>query len=333
MSNANFTADPKTFCDNHALHPTDAMVNMRRKQEGYLSVPGDERVSWCRLRQNVPVGTVHISAMSNAWAAEISHTPPAPADAANWFPVYYLPWAASETFRTTLRSKQAGGGGHMIDPDFFITSAVDGCSVFIEGDRAAPTIYHANAYNPSIGAAPLGQAATPHRVANYWGPKTQQMENAVAGTHSPKSVHNNPALQAHNPSKVVHATDYMDFQTNRKNEMVTRETQGVKAEFKQNNAHTKKVRFSDVIYKPCGTVFGWRQGGLWTFYIQRRAILYYYCEAKQTGARFGKLQVPTPICREVVLSCDEFYPGGSGRVFTRPYNDFSMARAFQTLFG
>lgn len=309
--NARFLADPFLFCLNNALHPQDIQGGVgARKPGNYFSVPGDQRVKWCQIvpGAQLPYG-FSCGVNSGCFSATVSSTAPVGPDAANWFTVYYLPWAANETFRITLKNRQG-----LTDPDIFLTSAVDGCSVFVEGDPAEPTVYHAN----NAAGTPPGPGSTQAAWNAYYDPKRTSMETRVNQTHSPKSVRQDPGLLTTTPSKGVHASEYMDLvHAQRPGFETDAGKKSARDEVKAANPKLKKIKVTSTDYKPCGTVFGWRRGGRWTFYYQKRAIMYFLWEAKKKGIRGGKETGKPPVCREYALDCWEFWPNGKGRVFAR----------------
>lgn len=328
--NANFLADPVVFCNQYALHPKDDnRVTPTKKPEGYYSVPKDQRISYCQIIQGYDFGRgMNVGANSGAYVASVNFTPPAAGDAANWFSVFYLPWTAGQTFRTTLKDPATPLPNGIAMPQIFITSAVDGCSVFVEGTTAEPTVYHANNFDPSGPSAPLG--GTSNQIRNFFGPKKTTMEGWVNNARSPKSVRN--AVAPTPTAKGVHALDYMDMQLAHKAGLEAAALQGVKDEVKTNNPHLKKIRFDDIIYKPCGTVFGWKQGGNWRFFYQRRAIMLFFPYGRKRGLHIGTERVNMPVCREFSLGTYEFWPGGSGHVFGRGLVDNRAALDALALF-
>ena len=311
-ANANFLADPPMFCLSNALHPQDVQGGVGgRKPGNYFSVPKDERVRWCQIvpGATLPYGfTVGVN--TGCYSANVSKTAPSHADAANWFTCYYLPWAANETFRITLKNRQVG----VADPDIFLTSAVDGCSVFVEGDPTEPTVYHAN----NAPGTPPGAGDLQSAWDAYYDPKRTTMEARVNATHSPKSVRADPTILTRTPAKGVHATEYMDLVHSRRSGFEgDGAKQSARDEAKAANPNLKKIKIVGTDYKPCGTVFGWRRNGRWTFYYQKRAVMYFVWEGTKKGLRGGKEKKKPPVCREFALDCWEFWPNGRGRVFAR----------------
>src|SRR5581483_11280100 len=55
---------------------------------------------------------------------------------------YFLPYEQNKSFRTTLKSEDP-----KVDPEFFFTIELNGCSVFVDGAPTAPNVYHLNANN------------------------------------------------------------------------------------------------------------------------------------------------------------------------------------------
>src|SRR5579884_273844 len=58
----------------------------------------------------------------------------------DWIPVYFLPWADNFVISLTIPKKAPTTGP---DPSVFLTAAINGCSVFVQGTPDQPTIYHA----------------------------------------------------------------------------------------------------------------------------------------------------------------------------------------------
>jgi hypothetical protein len=61
---------------------------------------------------------------------------------ATLLPVWYLPWWENHVTKTRILSDDQMPRGE-VNPDLFFTSALSGCSVFVEGPANSPTIYHA----------------------------------------------------------------------------------------------------------------------------------------------------------------------------------------------
>lgn len=67
----------------------------------------------------------------------------------DYIAAYFLPWTSDHLTRIVIPPKVPTRAGisdalrRQSDPDLFFTAAVNGCSVFVEGDPRHPTVYHA----------------------------------------------------------------------------------------------------------------------------------------------------------------------------------------------
>lgn len=109
-------------------------VDLKDQTKGgasYLSMGGDKRVLYANLQKTASGIAVQYSQIALK----------------GWIPIFWLPWNAGRVVKTTLIDKRPGSTD---SPRIFLTSAVNGCSVFVEGDSGNPTVYHSNAmgYDP-----------------------------------------------------------------------------------------------------------------------------------------------------------------------------------------
>lgn len=315
-----FLLDPVDYCTPTSNGGKGKVLIVAEKEAvglnakvGYSSVTKNDRVSYCRIAQGITVGQqgqgVELAAGSNAVAAEIKKNPPNLADygkrAGDWFPCYYLPWQAQATFRITLKHAD----GFLVEPRIFLTSTVDGCSVIIEGSPEHPTVYHLNDAGGG-GAVPLANTAVTQMA--YWAPKEVTMETRFQGAKSPKSVKQvaaNPLLPALPGAKAVHAMDYLDVTEAQFPALNTPEDQVVRNRIaKARIPGAVSVKFEQSLYKPYGTVFGWKQNTTWRFFYQMRAVVFYtYRVTDNTG-----LVQTIAVARQCGFQVDEFWPNGSG---------------------
>lgn len=194
-------------------------------------------------------------------------------------------------------------------PHLLSAVAVDGCSVIVEGSRGNPTVYHLN--NMGGGAPPLGGTLVDNQ--NYWNPKKNTMEGRFQTARSPKSVREaaagTPGAAPVVAAKGVHALDYLDMTEAQRG---TYETpviiQGAFQEAKNKALDALSWIYTGSDYKPFGTVFGWKHGGNWTFYYQRRATMWY----KYRATFASKPPTLFIISRQMSWHLDEFWPNGSG---------------------
>ncbi|MFY0578964.1 hypothetical protein ACN28S_36045 [Cystobacter fuscus] len=107
----------------------------------HFSIDSAERVARCNIETE---GLGGYKGNKNIHAISISTQ-----RSDHWFPCFWLPWGGNQTYKVTLVDKRPFKVGG--EPKIFLTAAVDGCSVFVEGTEEEPTVYHANAMgqNPS----------------------------------------------------------------------------------------------------------------------------------------------------------------------------------------
>lgn len=316
-----FLLDPVTYCAPRTnggkgrilIVAEREQVNLSQKV-GYASVTKNDRVSYCRIAQNVQIGQqmqqVTLSTGGDAVAAEVKKNPPNITDygrrAGEWFPCFYLPWQAQATYRITLKHT----GGFVEEPRIFVTSTVDGCSVIVEGSPDHPTVYH---LNDAGGGGGVPAATTLVAQQTYWAPKATTMETRFQTARSPKAVRDdaiaNPGAPTLPGAKGVHAMDYMDVT---EAHLPTYDTDLERYSYGQRArtmvANAVSVKFTNALYKPYGTVFGWKQNTTWRFFYQQRAVIFYMYRVTNKAGAISTAAVP----RQCGFQLDEFWPNGSG---------------------
>jgi hypothetical protein len=316
-----FLQDPFTYCRQKSaggkgriliVNPLQTVHLTAKGAYGYSSVNKAERVSYCRIAQNVIIGqmtNVKIATGAEAVVAEVQNNPPNPGDfgkkVGEWFPCFFLPWTANQTFRITLKHP----GGFVDEPRIFVTSTLDGCSVIVEGSLDTPTVYHLNDAGGGGNPPASTNLATQQ---GYWTPKGTTMETTFQGAKSPKTVKAqaaNPLLPALPGAKAVHALDYMDVT---EAQYPARDTDldhfGYKQMARDKVPGATAVKYIDSSYKPYGTVFGWKQNATWRFFYQQRAVIFYRYSVTDRGGTSKFILV----ARQLGFNCDEFWPNGSG---------------------
>ena len=212
----------------------------------------------------------------------------------NSFTIYWLPWKD----RHIVDFQLAAGVG---TPQFFFTSAIGGCSVFVQGPGNTPTTYHAgidgtvsqhynqpNAVNPQIQA--LHQAAQADNAPLFWHLLVEHVYGVVVAAPGWGEVDKRDYIKDGN---TMFGTDC----TARVVSFVDR-VQGMhKAE---------GLRVSDI--RPSGCVFGIQNGGNWEFYLQENiAITYQLREMPNRPRRRASLPFevhkiwPVPAARRSIV--------------------------------
>lgn len=278
--NNQFLSDPVGFAQNNVMVPNDGSVTLLRKRHiaylwdkqnpeeqktrQYYSINSNHRVVFAELLQgNVNNGVV------GGLQVDFSLQP-----AASRFPAFWLPYGQNETVKITLSDKRpdqevrATGG----EVRAFFTSALNGCSVFIEGDATCPTVFHINS---GCVRCTTG-SPTPEKTRKDRLVRTREQVTKWRMTRAPKRQAQ-PALLGgplETPG-VVHGDDYLPnyFQTAPDYEA---DLNSVYQQFALNQvglaAH--QVQFRQVDHSACLFGFKSRHTGRWEFWVQERARVF-----------------------------------------------------------
>ncbi|WP_321476282.1 hypothetical protein [uncultured Paludibaculum sp.] len=236
-------------------------------------------------------------------------------------PVFWLPYHQNSVYRMTLApgpvALPVGVAGPALlapQPNFFLTDAVDGCSVYVEGTRVKPTVHHVNAagtkFTPLDGSAPFGTTGDFRKDTLAFHTKDAHMTQEVNNTRKPQDVLN--AVGGLQPAKYVKNDDYM-----------IRDPRLLKQEARLIDTNARSVvtnqRVDRVEAMTQGTVFGTRNAanGEWTFYFQRRLVVILY-HNKNKWKPFVKTDEQVIGYRMYPVLVQEFWPGGQGHLFVRP---------------
>jgi len=225
-------------------------------------------------------------------------------------PVFWLPYKQNSHYRMTLLP-----GPGSPQPNFFLTAAVDGCSVYVEGTRTNPTVHHVNAaevkYQPADGSSPFGTTGDFNKDTLAFQAKDVHMTNKFITSNEPKRVAaGGPGLK---PAKYVKNDDYMLRDPN------TLRQEKVLVESDPSRAVQLTEKSHKVELATQGTVFGIRDAitGKWTFYFQRRLVAIYYHNDNK-NVPFVKSKWRALGYRMFPVLVQEFWPGGTGHLVVRP---------------
>jgi hypothetical protein len=275
MFNQQFLANPRVFANGHTLYPfADGAVNQGQMKTLALSdgsqftqVQGENKVAWCNIQRarDIP-GPIPPDISGNyredddLYVMRVTYQKSGTA-----FPVYYLPWATNSMFRIKLKPSpnhptQTGIiFKDTVEPDVFITAALQGCSIIVSGDPQQPVVYHLNAqgingpHGETLGSATdieilaAANAKRLHMLGRYNLARTDQPKEgrSAFGMRPPQTF----------TSTASHLTDYMpDNLGSLQTALAVRYLQGAAGQVEQ-----------------YGTVFGIRKAdGNWRFYRQTR---------------------------------------------------------------
>ena len=249
-------------------------------------------------------------------------------------PAYWLPWQQNEIIRTTLRpSKKAEGALEGVEPNFFFTAPLTGCSVFVEGPRDQPTVYHANALSHA------GTFDTPLRKQAFLElqrTKIEEMEARFRGFSTQHEKLSRGEVRTP-PGERARETTMMDYMSRAHRSDFPQDL--VEVVRKATNGKFSKIEVAGnkiVVTNIEGTVFGVRDHGEWTFYFQRRVRIshlindYKGTVGRQTWGRYGFSWFWLPdywrwwwqswkVQNEMwlPLTVTEFWPAGGGQIVLR----------------
>lgn len=194
-------------------------------------------------------------------------------------PVYFLPWD-DRGYIVKLRipkTTRADPG-----PSIFFTAAINGCSVFVQGDPDAPTVYHAGG---STGIK------DPSEAARMW---RQVLAKHIRDSNTASargSIHGEV-----NKTQYITSTATTNAKSTPTAEQYERELRSLL---------DKKGSFRVEYVTPWGCVFGVRTGNDWAFYLQENATV--FCNyVKKKDVRTVMYARP--------IQLTKVYPGGSSRI-------------------
>jgi hypothetical protein len=237
-------------------------------------VQGENRICFCRIN---PV----TGAEGGLCKADVYlQSEVVPSQESEFVKIWFLPWHPGHVVHATLDDD---------GPDVFLTSSVNGCSVFVEGTPSRPTVYHAN------------ETAT--KFANDQDAVTDYIDQLYyQNAKSPFSMGS------------VTRRDYF--------RETGAELSAVPLQYRTyfEEKHGDEVQV--LTEAGMGTVFGRKKNGLWSFYLQERALLTYR-KATRRKQLIGKGPVTgydvQIISRYKALNIRQFWPTGGAHVRTKKW--------------
>jgi hypothetical protein len=189
-------------------------------------------------------------------------------------PVYFLPWASKRLLSLSIPEYkeenvieyERGVEVDPLSPHIFFTAAINGCSVFVNGDPARPTVTHAGI---SEGSTPYGNEA-----GDFWR-DLLMVHQLQKGSHGDVTYEVNKAHYVNATSKAkmtwtINSARYRRWLSNLPDDM--------------------PMALEEV--QPFGCVFGVRYGRLWSFYLQENASVKRYKIVKKKVTKKETRQVP-----------------------------------------
>ena len=220
-------------------------------------------------------------------------------------PVYFLPWDSDgASIRMTIPAKGTRGQGEP-DPDIFFTAAINGCSIFFQGDRLSPTIYHCG------GTTGFAKTQIDETVAFWEGVMGVFQQQGVAlgavanGSVNKKHYVTDPA---------THYTEHNAIANIDIDYFTTVRAKKYKAELERKYALGKLTVMES---NPWACVLGRRNDqGEWTFYMQENTTIVYSEVKRSLPNLFAGKKQTARVSRPMVTW--EVFPIGKGYLSVNP---------------
>jgi hypothetical protein len=332
--------DPLTFLKKHTVVPPNAPKHMtwgthlgKGAIDGHQTVGTSGRVAYGSLRTS--------DGYPNAYDLDVEYPVAQNADRVRLMvPMWFLPWnserlvgiqitpklpsregrpatsrpradarASSTPLRIGRARADAGATEYVpplvTDPDLFFTAAINGCSVFVTGDPAAPRVYHGGTQE---------KYATPDAAVHKWQSMFREAEPQSFHDGSFSEVNKTHYIRAREAKKVqelqvVHRPSGTEFIPQR--DYVTDTSSAYKKFLKA--GHTDADGKRNVMIQrmlPFGCVFGVRDAaGLWSFFLQE-SVKITYTLGKETDGRMQLVATNKTTTRPMCVT--QIFPGVGG---------------------
>jgi len=207
----------------------------------------------------------------------IVHAAPSPAAV----PCYFLPWNPTGG-AVELTIPDRDGPASNANPILFLTAALSGCSVYVKGPAAKPTIFHCGTQHETVGS----------KASLFWDSVMKQLG------HDPEDL------------SVVHNKDYTVPKRGDAAEMkeATRRQETAKSVLQKTFKSTLDVEEVST----WGSVFGVRDGRSWMFYMQENCTVTYHKirKSKHLGRRISD---GPPRIYSRPMFCRQIFPAGGSK--------------------
>jgi hypothetical protein len=331
--------DPVEFAKNYSILGNDKSLAKAKDQaqlDGYFhsKMKGLEKISYLNCTKVDLAAELHSSSELSAKAREAGQliknegaeavfiTPHAPAE--GLVPAWFLPWderGGMVQLSIPSLAKFESGGWKANDastyfrrdekkikeyPRFFLTAAINGCSVFVSGNQREPTVFHGGKGTDVEGDA-----------VQVWRDMLQKIDK-------PKPPKENIYFKAQPKERLpvgeANKTHYVKEPGVRdKDGYATTTTSNnfeaaLKSEFKNGSIKIRSIR-------PWGAVFGvCDQFGYWKFYLQQNATIRYDVVEKIALGPLTKAPKPFSVSRPMVVR--QIFPDNGGAAIMK--NEFTI---------
>lgn len=215
-------------------------------------------------------------------------------------PVYYLPW---DTSGASIRMTIPPQGPANNDPNVFMTAAINGCSIYFQGTRDNPTVYH------SGGTTNFAKEQI-NETVGFWDALMDEFQdydqtnNINLGALANGSVNKTHYITDPNTQKTATNT----FTGTTMHSYSTKRALKLKSKLKTQYA-ASKLTVREIF--PWACVLGRRDGnGDWTFYLQENASIQYSQVERSLPNLFAGKKVLRTVSRPMITW--EVFPVGRG---------------------
>jgi hypothetical protein len=267
-SEREFERDKDAFMRRYAVYPTDYVGNPPDAYDKSVKTLAlddkltvERRVNMIAYARFEEMPFNSLGAKKNAFAVKFHSAEAAKGHEAKCVPVWFLPWWSNAITSMTLPPKippRPDGITRNLDPDFFFTAAINGCSVFVHGSAKTPTVSHAGTSEPRSTKAF-------ETFTDITGTKVQQKSDNFFVGGNPR-LHWTRVHQRHfgtdTDARSIHTQDY-------KNYLGTQNTpEAVEYQKFLRDGADRTLCIDEV--QSSGCVFGLRDAaGNWSFYLQK----------------------------------------------------------------
>jgi hypothetical protein len=215
-----------------------------------------------------------------------------------YVPVYFLPW---DSDGAAVRLTIPAPGVNNPDPDIFFTAAINGCSIFFQGTRQNPTIYHCGG-GTGFAKAQITEAE------EFW----QEVVDDFVGQDAAAGRANlgNVAARSVGKSEYVATPGYKSKpDVGAIQSFTTPRALKYQKQLKRKHGITK-LTIEEV--SPWGSVLGRRDNnGDWTFFLQENATIIYHQVDRSLPNLFKGVKTPAQYVARP-LKWKEIFPNGPG---------------------
>ncbi|HEY4357148.1 MAG TPA: hypothetical protein VGN16_15470 [Acidobacteriaceae bacterium] len=316
--NALFQQNPLAFMRKYSCKPIDRISN-------YNGLADPKKLGFGETTTDYTLRRIHESGrIAYLDFEKISHTSTSPTTGqvvvkgsylphSGGVPSFFLPWLDESIIRIDIPAGRLLNGP---DPRFFFTAGINGCSIFIKGNRQSPVVFHAG-----------GQTGKddPEEGARFWRTLMESHEgtSSLHWAAGPTLAEVNKTHYTVDEVSIGSRTMDTGYIVKTVDKLGTRNSRSFETWLKEDT--DGEFIIEDVA--PEGCVMGIRDDKRdWTFYLQENVAITYY-SFKKKGFLIKKKKKIESSRKTVMrpLQVTEIFPGGNGHHKFAP----AMSRALK----